>query len=268
MPRMSPDIETSTPGQTSSGPADSASARRPSMRHLRVAHVTFGLDVGGLERLLIEFGRHADRERFDVHFVSLGMRGRLAGEIEALGWPVLALNEPTGLRPSLIPRLARFFRGWGADVVHTHENRALFYAAPAARLVRVPCVVHTRHGLSFGVSERERRAFPYLARLADQVVCISKDCAAETLREGIPAARVRTIWNGIDLSRFAYTGPQPDGPLVIVARLNPVKDIGTLLRALALAVREEPSLRLEIAGDGPSRAELEQATRERSASKR
>jgi sugar transferase (PEP-CTERM/EpsH1 system associated) len=224
-----------------------------------VAHVTFGLDVGGLERLLIEFGRHADRERFELHFVSLGTRGVLAGEIEALGWPVLALDEPTGLHLGLVPRLTRFFRGWGADVVHTHENRALFYAAPAARLARVPRVVHTRHGLSFGASRREQQAFPYLARLVDRVVCISDDCAADSVRAGVHPGRVQTIWNGIDLSRFAYTGPQDDGPLVIVARLNPVKDIGTLLRALAIAIREEPSLRLEIAGDGPSRAELEQA---------
>ena len=229
---------------------------------LRVAHVTFGLDVGGLERLLIEFGRHADRERFDLHFVSLGTRGRLAGEIELLGWPVLALDEPTGLRLSLVPRLARFFRGWGADVVHTHENRALFYAAPAAWLARVPRVVHTRHGLSFGASRREQQAFPYLARLVDQMVCISEDCTADSVRAGVHPSRVRTIWNGIDLSRFAYTGPDATGPLVIVARLNPVKDIGTLLRALVIAIRDEPGLRLELAGDGPSRAELEQLARE------
>jgi glycosyltransferase involved in cell wall biosynthesis len=158
----------------------------------------------------------------------------------------------------LIPRLAWLLRRWNADVVHTHDNRALFYAAPASRLARIPRVVHTRHGLSFGASDRERKAFPHLARLADQVVCISRDCAADSLREGVSPRRVRTIWNGIDLARFAYTGPEPDGPAVIVARLNPVKDIGTLLRALAIAVREEPSARLEIAGDGPSRADLEQ----------
>lgn len=71
-----------------------------------------------------------------------------------------------------------------------------------------------------------------------------------------------TIWNGIDTSRFAYTGPDPAGPAVVVARLAPEKDVETLLRATALAVRRYPDFRLEVAGDGPCRAALERFTAE------
>ena len=42
----------------------------------RVAHVTLGLEVGGQEKLLVEFARHADRRRFALQFVSLTTRGR------------------------------------------------------------------------------------------------------------------------------------------------------------------------------------------------
>ena len=35
-------------------------------------------DVGGQEKLLVEFARHANRDRVDLHFLSLGGRGRLA----------------------------------------------------------------------------------------------------------------------------------------------------------------------------------------------
>ena len=74
--------------------------------------------------------------------------------------------------------------------------------------------------------------------------------------EGIAAARLVTVRNGIDLARFAYNGPAPHGPAVIVARLAPEKDHATLLRALAIAAAAEPDFRLEIAGDGPCRADL------------
>src|SRR5262249_46631119 len=100
-------------------------------RALRIAHVTFGLDVGGQEQLLLEVARHADRERFALRFLSIGDRGPLAGDIEALGWPVDALGVPSGLRPGLIARLAASFRRWRPDAVHTHDQRALFYAGPA-----------------------------------------------------------------------------------------------------------------------------------------
>jgi glycosyltransferase involved in cell wall biosynthesis len=67
-----------------------------------------------------------------------------------------------------------------------------------------------------------------------------------------------TLWNGIDLERFAFAGFSPGGPLVTVARLSPEKGLDTLLHAMAEAVRAEPGIHLEIAGDGPLRSELEQ----------
>ncbi len=226
-------------------------------RLVRVCHVAFGLDMGGLEKLLVEFARHADRRRFDLRFVSIGWRGRLADEIESQGWPVEAMGEPSGLKPSLVLRLARLFRRWKIDVVHTHDNRPLFYAAPAARLAGVRQVIHTRHGLSFGASSREQRVFHFLTGLTSRVVCVSADCQAATIQSGVAADRVQTIWNGIDLSRFAYNGPTATGPVVAVARLSPEKDLKTLVRAIGIASAIDPELRLDIAGDGPCRTDLE-----------
>ena len=65
------------------------------------------------------------------------------------------------------------------------------------------------------------------------------------------------LHNGIDLEQFAFNGPDPAGPAVLVARLAPVKDVDTLLRAAALIVEQRPDFRLEIAGDGPCRGALE-----------
>src|SRR3979411_519405 len=92
-------------------------------RRCRIAHVTLGLDMGGQEKLLVEFARRADRDRFDLYFVSLTGRGCLAAAVEACGWPVVALQELGGLRPSLVFRLARQLRQWQVDVVHTHDDR-------------------------------------------------------------------------------------------------------------------------------------------------
>ena len=49
-----------------------------------------------------------------------------------------SLDEPEGIRPGLIMRLARLFRRWKVDVVHTHNTKPLIYAAPGALLARVP----------------------------------------------------------------------------------------------------------------------------------
>src|SRR5258708_13949784 len=101
---------------------------------LRVAHVTLQLDTGGMEKLLLEFGRHADRSRFDLRFVSLTRRGGIAQGIEALGWPVFALEDSWGGSPSLLLRLASVLGGSGGNRVASPTKKSLLYLAPPCRL--------------------------------------------------------------------------------------------------------------------------------------
>jgi glycosyltransferase involved in cell wall biosynthesis len=90
---------------------------------------------------------------------------------------------------------------------------------------------------------------------------VSLDSARHHADIGIPRSKLRTIWNGVDLDRFAFRGPAI-GPVVIVARLCAEKDIATLLRASRIVRHQDPTYRLEIAGDGPCREELVRLTHE------
>ena len=184
----------------------------PTRGRIRVAHVTLGLEIGGQEKLLVEFARCADRRRFDLHFVSLGGRGVLAGDLEAHGWPVTALGEPSGFRPGLVLRLARLFRSERIDVVHTHDERPHIYAAFAARLAGARRLVHTRHhGMAFRLSRRQAGLVRLAAELTDRFVCVSADSARQAVRHGVSARTVRVLWNGIDLTRFD-PAPHPTLP--------------------------------------------------------
>jgi glycosyltransferase involved in cell wall biosynthesis len=220
-------------------------------RPLRVMHVVPQLDLGGMEQLVVELARHADRAHHRLHFVCLGPRGPLADDIESCGWPVTSLGQGTGLHLGSVLRLAGLFRRWRADVVHTHNNAPLLYATPAARLAGVAGVVHTRHGRSSRAGPRQTAAVRLVSYLADRVVCVSHDARELSARQGIARRKLATLWNGIDLTRFAYRGPEGGGPVVTVARQSPEKDTETLLRAAALVAREHRAFRLEVAGDGP-----------------
>jgi glycosyltransferase involved in cell wall biosynthesis/O-antigen/teichoic acid export membrane protein len=233
-----------------------------SARRRRIAHVTLGLETGGQEKLLVEFARHADRQHFDLVFLSLTSRGQLAADIEEQGWPVAVLGKPLGFRPRFVFDLVPWLRRSRIDAVHTHDATPLIYGALAARLAGVPRVIHTRHFARLPIITR-RQAFlgRLAARLTDAFVCVSEDSARVAIEEGVPFQRVGTVWNGIDMKRFAFAGPRPDGPAVLVARLSPEKDVVTLLRAVALVVREKPSFRLEIAGNGPCLPDLLQQGR-------
>lgn len=228
----------------------------------RVAHVTLGLGVGGQEKLLLEFARHADQERFDLRFVSLGGRDTFSAALERCGCRVAHLDGPDGLSGSLVLRLARLLRRWQVDVVHTHEDRPLIHAVPAARLAGVRRIIHTRHGQSATLTRRQRALINLATRWVHRFVCVSHDSARLALAHGVHPRRVATIWNGIDLERYPYAGPCPAGPAVCVARLSPEKGVDTLVRATAVIVRREPAFRLEIAGEGICEADLRRLSAE------
>lgn len=229
------------------------------MRPLIVIHVSHGLHLGGMEKLLVEFARHADRARYALHFVSLTDAGDAAREIEAAGWAVTCLHTPSGLRAGLLRALRATFARLNADIVHTHNTKPMLYAAPAARWAGVRGVVHTRHGQRLGASRRQTWMFNLAARCVDRMVSVSQDSTALAERQGIVASKLLTIHNGIDISHFAPGLYASDGPLLYVGRLSPEKDLPTLLRAFAMIDR--PDVKLDLAGDGPSRTELESLVR-------
>jgi glycosyltransferase involved in cell wall biosynthesis len=230
---------------------------------LRVAQVTLGLEVGGQERLLVEMARHRDVTRFDWTVIVLGRRGALADAIEAAGARVLPLDAPPGFRPGLWRLLAQLFRQERFDVVHTHDDRPLLYGMPAAWWANVPRRIHTHHhGRLEHITARQRFLMRQAARFTQHFVCVSHDSARYMIEQGVAATRVQTLWNGIDLTRFALQGPCADGPIVTVARLSPEKDVANLLRAARHVLTAFPHVRFEIAGDGPCRDELAQLARD------
>ena len=230
-------------------------------RPLRVCHVSLTLKTGGLERILADLARHHNRDACLPEFVAIREVGRFADEIRSAGGTVHLL-KPAG-RLGQIAQMRTLFRKRQFDVVHTHNTYPHLYASIAARLAGVPVVVNTRHGQRAGHGWKSRTQFRWATRLVDRIIAVSDDAAGLCIEaDGVPAKKVQRIWNGIDLSDFAYTGPGPSMTAISVARLSAEKDFPTLLRAVQLVVKNRPDFRLIIVGGGPERQRLDQLTAE------
>jgi glycosyltransferase involved in cell wall biosynthesis len=230
-------------------------------RILKVAHIVQGLEMGGLERMLLDFAKFADAARFDMVFFSITGRGAMADILESLGHTIVTVGKPPGLHLSAIVKLSRLLRASRVDIVHTHNNSALFYGVPAAKLAGIRRVIHTRH-LHEPESAGLEIALRVIARLVDAIVCVSDDTLRVAAVTGMPTAKLITILNGIDLERFPRSKLQPEGPIITVARLSEQKDIANLIRALGIAKASGVVLPAEIVGDGPLRADLERLSAE------
>jgi glycosyltransferase involved in cell wall biosynthesis len=90
---------------------------------------------------------------------------------------------------------------------------------------------------------------------------ISESTRDDLVARGVAPERVRVIHPGVDSRRFT---PGPPGrrsaqpSFLYVGRLKRYKGIEFAMKALALARRQRPDIRLEIAGTGDHRPELEQ----------
>jgi glycosyltransferase involved in cell wall biosynthesis len=239
------------------------------------------LNVGGPAIQAVLLSARLDPDRFESLLVA-GTESATEGNMIELG----RLDAPPALRriPALgreisplddlraLGALVRLMREFKPDIVHTHLAKAGTLGRVAARIARVPVVIHTYHGTVFRGYFGGFRSRVFLeieraiARITTRLVAITPGQRRELVALGIGSeAKVVEIPLGLDLAPFveaasradarAALGLPPDEPVVaIVARLVPIKDVGLFLRALARLTR--PAIGV-IVGDGDERASLE-----------
>jgi glycosyltransferase involved in cell wall biosynthesis len=240
---------------------------------LRVLQVVLTLSPGGTQRLVIDL---VTRLAPVVHATvcCLDAPGEWARELAAHGVDVIPLHRPPGFRPGLGLRIARIAARRQVELIHCHHYSPFVYGRIAALLRPGVRLVFTEHGLFEAPPPSRRRVLAnrLLGRLPGATFAVSADLRARMVAEGFPAARVGVIPNGIEpgaapgeadraeARRALGIGP---GRFVVgtVARLDPVKDLPSLVHGFAALRREVAEAALVIVGDGPDRARVEDAAR-------
>ena len=152
----------------------------------------------------------------------------------------------------------------GMQLLHTHGYKADLYGYVAARRSGKP-IVATCHNWVGGTAALG--IYNHLDRMALKrfhgVAAVSDSVAQRLLASGVPASKIRTIANGIDVQTFERARPSPalnfDGSKVVgmVARLDLRKGFEYLLRAARELCGAFPELKVVIVGEGPDRSEIE-----------
>jgi len=207
----------------------------------------------GIARIVCALATGLDPLRYQVHAWFLGSNGPLVEELQAAGAVARWINWGRGVRePIGAYRFWRNLLNHDFAIVHQHYGarsiRQLVRAASDARIV-----IHL-HGRIIDPMTDLRDV-----RGADAVVAVSKYVALQ-----VPAARPEVVYSGVEVAgAFNEANRVPDNAVVVGAacRLVPLKGLMTLIRAMASLSLEFPGLRLEIAGSGPQREDLEREIR-------
>ncbi len=181
---------------------------------VRILYVNHTGHVSGAEKVLLSILQGLDRTRF-TPWLLCPAGGELAAEAQALGVELIPL-PPVGAqftwRPDRVIQsvisifkpvmgIRKQIRSVAPDFIHANSVRAGIASSLAVMGTGMPVVWHVhdslpRHPLSSAI-----RLFVFLAR-STRVIAVSNASARRMRGLLLAGKRVRTIYNGVDLSRF------------------------------------------------------------------
>ncbi len=253
---------------------DHAQSHAPRPRR-KVFYLLDSLNVGGTESQAVELARRIPAAGYEVTLGCLRAQGALLGRLQGSEvvlrefHPTGGLDTPAGLYQLL--RLSWFLRRAKFDIVHTHDLWSNLLGVPAARLAGVQAIVSSRRDLAhLDWYQGKRRVWlRRLQNLSGAVLANSTPIRDALIAEdGFAPEKLRVIHNGVDVEKFhasrdvrdqLFPGVGDAKLIVLVGNMHSdVKGHPWLIASAPAVVREFPTTRFVLVGDGEQRGSFEQ----------
>lgn len=225
---------------------------------MRILLFAAGGDIGGGKTHILSLAKELTSD--DELRVLSFRRGVLSREAKSMGIDTVEVDDRLGTWHAFRCALkqARTFK---PDVIHCHGAKANLLGILVKRLTGtlVMTTVHSDPRLDYLGTPLKQYTYglvnAYALRRMDYYVAVADRMRGILIERGFDPERIFTVYNGLDFSNAKQENraPKAEGEPIrvgIAARLTPIKDIATVIRAFAVAYEQEPRLRLSIAGTG------------------
>jgi glycosyltransferase involved in cell wall biosynthesis len=239
------------------------------MRRERILVAIDGMEIGGSQRQVEQLLKGLDRQRWEPELVFFRCPSFLVDEIARQGIRVHHLPKRRRVDIPFLFALARLLRRGNYALVHAFSLTAELACVLARPLSgRWPALVASERSFALDRPPWFWRLKRLVLGQSAAVIANSRAGARATARRTrMPDELFYTVSNGVDIpapldaatraSLRASVGVSGDRLLALfVGRLVPVKNLPSLIRAMALL---EPAQRpwLVLVGDGPERDEIQ-----------
>jgi glycosyltransferase involved in cell wall biosynthesis len=242
-------------------------------RKRNILYLTYSSNIGGLEKMVLDLACRINQGAYAVTLCSFEREGTLTAEFNRNHIPTINIDKKHLIDIKLLINLMSIVKQKGIGIVHTHDATPWLYGA-LLKIIRPGIkLVHTEHSNIPGASKR-LKLLEYLLSRVSNVVVADSQAVANFLTDKVKIGRgnLKIVYNGIDVNKFVKERKNPEPGLMsednnvirigITARLVPVKDHATLLRAFKLVVNEIRNAELWVIGDGELAEELKKLTRD------
>jgi L-malate glycosyltransferase len=225
---------------------------------------------GGSERQAVQLTRLLREDgRVNVSLATLDNAGVLRDEVEKLGLTDISEFKLTSFyNANFVKQLlkcAKFLRDNKIEIIHTHDFYTNIFGMFAAQLASVPLAIASKRETGGMRSKMQKRIEKFAFRQANAIVANSEAVKNYLIAEGISAAKIKIIYNGLDLERLtpkitdrklicAELGLPDDENIKfisLVANLrHTVKNQPMFLRVAEKVSHEFPNVHFVLAGEG------------------
>jgi L-malate glycosyltransferase len=232
---------------------------------MKVIHLIGGGDVGGAKMHVLSLVKELSKY-IDVKIISF-RPGVFAEEAEHMGINIEVLH--TGSIKNDIRKLIGILRKEQYQVIHSHGAKANMIAAVCKRRVSIPIVttVHSDYRLDYLQSIPKMLTFGLINTMAlrfiDYYIGVSNTFRAMLIDRKFDSRRIYTVYNGIDFEKKLITYDKKQFfekhkikhneetvAVGILARLHPVKNVTTFLKAAREVLKTNSNVVFLVGGDG------------------
>ena len=236
---------------------------------MRILVFYAGGDLGGGKTHILSLAKELSKVN-ELRLVCFRI-GEMSKEAAEMGIDTVTVDQKLGFSKARAAALEQAL-SFKPDIIHCHGSKAnvLGILTKKKTGITVITTVHSDPNLDYMGAPLRNITYGNLNRIAlrrmDYYVAVAGRMQNLLIERGFDPQRVFTVYNGMnfdDAAEEKAVNVNPETLTVgIAARLNPVKDITTLIKAFAIAYGQDSRLRLSIAGTGEEEERLRSLVKE------
>lgn len=244
---------------------------------MKVVHLIGGGDVGGAKIHVLSLVKELSKS-IDVKIIAL-REGVFSREARSMGLDIEVVRGKSVLMD--LYKVVKIVKCGRYDFLHSHGAKANFFAVMCKFLTGVCTIttIHSDYRLDYLQSWSKRLVYGTInsiaIRMLDFYVAVSSNFKGMLINRNFLEEDIYTLYNGIDFDlpvreynketvceKYGIKINEDDMVVGILARLHPVKDVPTFLRAAAQILKFQKGVKFVIGGDGEQRKYLEEYAKE------
>jgi len=229
---------------------------------IRILYIIHGLDVGGMEKHLVEVCRNLDKKRFCPFVFCLSPGGILQQDIEAAGVEV-----------KIPPHAALFKKGWfryffwlireirerKIDALHLYMGWTHITEVLAGKLAGATVIITTRRGFVNNLTGVRIFLRRFSNLFVNIIITNSLWMKNKTIwQEKANSKKIIVTYNGLpDIKISKYMNAKRKFTIIFVGRLSDVKRAQDLIKAISIVQDKLGDFECLIVGEGNKRRNIE-----------